>query len=87
MTKLQEEIREFIMATFPMARKRKITPEESLLETGIIDSLGVLEIVAYLDDQLGVQFEEEDLTQDNFQNVNAIVQFVERKRSLARSNG
>lgn len=66
-----------------MARKHKITCEESLLETGIVDSLGVLEIVNYLMDQLGIEVSEEDLTQENFQSVESIVNLIERKKNIA----
>lgn len=83
MADLREDIRNFILATFAMARKHKITYEESLLETGIIDSLGVLEIVNYLMDQLKVEVNDEDVTQDNFQNITSIVNLIERKRGLA----
>jgi|WetSurSiteA1Bulk_404760.scaffolds.fasta_scaffold21657_1 acyl carrier protein len=83
MVDLKEDVRRFLLATFPMARKHKITYEESLLETGIVDSLGVLEIVNYLMDQLGVEVEDEDLTQENFQNIASIVNLIERKKNIA----
>ena len=83
MADVKEDIRKFILATFPMARKNNISFEESLLETGIIDSLGVLDIVNYLIEQQGVEIEEEDLTPENFENIVSIVNIIERKKQAA----
>jgi len=80
MVDLKENIRKFVLSAFPMARKGQISIEDSLLETGIIDSLGVLEIVNYLIEELGVEVDEEDLTPENFENVMSIVKLVERKK-------
>ena len=81
MNDLKEEIKEFILVTFPLARKNNIGYEESLLETGIIDSLGILEIVNFLIEQLGVEIEEDDLIPNNFETVLSIANFIERKNS------
>ena len=80
---LKEDVRNYILSAFPMARKNKINFENSLLETGIIDSLGVLEIVNYLSEQMQIEIEEEDLTQDNFRSVESIVRLIERKKRMA----
>ena len=79
MMDVKEDIIKFILGTFPMARKNRIGLEDSLLETGIVDSLGVLEIVNYLITELGVEIDEEDLIPENFENVVSIVKMIERK--------
>jgi len=71
-------IREFILQKFPLARKRKVANCDNLLESGIIDSLGVLEIVTFLQQEFTVAVADEDLTPENFQNIECMAQFVER---------
>ena len=75
-------IREFVLQKFPLARKRKIANCDRLLESGIIDSLGVLEIVAFLQQELSVAVADEDLTPENFQSIECMAQFVARSLEL-----
>lgn len=74
-------IRSFVLKTFPAARKRGISDESLLLESGIVDSLGVLEVVAFLEKSFVIQLSDEELTPENFANIKRIAVFVERKQS------
>jgi acyl carrier protein len=49
---------------------------ESLLEGGIIDSTGVLELVAFLEDRFGLAFADEDIVPENLDSLDAIAAFV-----------
>lgn len=51
----------------------------SFLEEGIIDSLGVLELVAFIEKQFGVGVADDELVPDNFDSVNSLTSFVCRK--------
>lgn len=73
------KIREFIFARFPLAKARGLQDGSKLLEEGILDSLGVLELVNFLQDEHGVPIEDEELVPENFASVNAIAAFVETK--------
>lgn len=72
-------IRSFILEKFPAARKRGLTDELPLLETGIVDSLGVLDVIAFLEQTFHIKIDDEELTPDNFANLRCMVAFVERK--------
>jgi acyl carrier protein len=71
-------IREFVLQKFPLARKRKVTNHDNLLESGVIDSLGVLDLVNFLEQEFSVAVADEDLTPENFQSIERMAQFVER---------
>ena len=76
---LQDEIMAFIYDHFPLAKKNKITSNDSLLETGIIDSLGVIEIVGFLAEEKGLEIDEDDLIPENFNTVVSITKLIEKK--------
>ena len=53
----KESIREFILEKFPLAKSRGLDDTTALLEQGVLDSLGILEIVNFLENDLGVAVE------------------------------
>jgi acyl carrier protein len=76
------DIEQFILSE--LARGRGVTSighDESLLTTGIVDSHGVMELVAFLEQRYCVAVDDSDLTPENFDNVASIEAFVERKRN------
>lgn len=73
-------IREFIASRFPLARPFELGDDVSLLDAGVIDSLGVLDILAFLERTFGLRITDDDLKPDNFVSVGAMARFVERKR-------
>ena len=76
---LNPRIRSFILMKFPAARKRGLNDELPLLEAGIIDSLGVLDVVEFLEQTFHIKIDDDELTPDNFASVRCMVSFVERK--------
>jgi acyl carrier protein len=77
-----ELIRRFLVQKFPRSKKRNITDQDNLLESGIIDSLGVLEIVTFLQEEFSLAVEDDELTPENFQSIASIAQFVEQRLRL-----
>jgi len=72
-------IRHFLFDKFPLARKRQLNDDASLLETGIVDSIGILEIVAFLEQEFAVRVDDDDLIPENFGTMANIASFVTRK--------
>lgn len=60
--------------------KRSLTPDEDLLEQRIIDSLGILRLVSYLEESQQIKILDGDIVPENFQSMNSIVKFVEEKK-------
>jgi acyl carrier protein len=61
-----------------------VGPDDSLLESGTIDSMGVLQLVAFLEGTCAIKIEDDDLTPENFDTLSAISAFVERRQAGAR---
>ncbi len=80
-------VRKFIVQKFPLARRRNISDADNLLETGVIDSLGVLEIVTFLQEQFSLQVEDDELTPENFQSISSIAEFVGQRLRLQQEVG
>lgn len=72
-----ETIRDFIQTDLLM--EREIGADEQLLLGGMIDSLGVMRIVAFLESSFGLKIPASDLRIANFGTLNAIVAYVEKR--------
>jgi acyl carrier protein len=75
------QIRNFILDKFPLARKQQIKDSDPLLESGVLDSLGVLDLVTFVEQEFSVHVADEELVPENFQTIDRIAAFVESKSS------
>lgn len=78
----RQHILEFILKRFPLARKRNPDFGYDLLANGVIDSLGVLDLVSMLEKDFGVVVNDDELTPENFQSVADIARFVDSKHAV-----
>ena len=77
----QELLTDFITNKITKGRVQTVSPQEDLLSSGILDSLGILQLVAFIDETLGVQIPDEDVVFENFQSVDAIIAYIKSKES------
>ena len=76
------EIRNFIIDNFMMGMNPdELSDSDSLLDKGIIDSTGVLELVGFLEENYQIQVEDEELVPENLDSVNKLAIFVQKKQS------
>lgn len=73
------QIRKFILEKFPLARKQQLKDSDPLLESGVLDSLGVLDLVSYVEQEFSVHVADDELLPENFQTIDRIAAFVESK--------
>jgi acyl carrier protein len=76
---LQEQIRSFVLEKFPLARKRGIGFQDDLLQSGIVDSLGILDLVTFVEQSFGIILNDEELLPENFQTIERLSIFVQSK--------
>ena len=79
-----EQIRKFIIDNFYVSHPEEVRDDDSLLELGVIDSTGVLEIVDYVEREHGIAVGDQEIVPDNFGAISAIAAYVERKRGEPR---
>jgi acyl carrier protein len=76
---LNVQIRQFLLKKFPLARKRQLTDSDALLESGILDSQGVLDLVSFLEEHFSISVADDELVPENFQTIRRIAAFVEAR--------
>ena len=80
MQNIAQDIREFIVSNFLFGQGAGlVSDEQSFLENGIIDSTGVLELVAFLEQRFEIAIADRELLPDNLDSVNSAAAFVARK--------
>ena len=62
----------------------RLGSDDSMLESGTIDSVGVMQLVAFLGTTYGITVEDDDLTPENFDTIEAIAAFVARRQAGTR---
>ena len=75
----KDQIRKFVFDKFPLAKSRGLSDSSALLEEGVLDSLGILELVDFLQSESSITVEDDDLVPENFASIDAIAAFVETK--------
>jgi acyl carrier protein len=72
-------VNSFIGKNFLFDESKKVPEHESLLGSGVIDSTGILELIAFLEQEYNVKFEDNELVAENFDSINNIKAFLAKK--------
>jgi acyl carrier protein len=74
---IEEELRNFLMENFAIVSDAPpIGNTESLIETGIVDSTGLLELVSFIETRYGLEIPDQDLLPENFETIANISTYV-----------
>ena len=74
---VENEIRKFIEENFILDGNDHLSAEDSLLEKGIIDSTGVLELVAFIEENYNFKIKDEELIPENLDSIKNISRFIQ----------
>lgn len=81
---IAQQIHVFIIENFLFgAPDNGFKDTDSLLDKGIIDSTGVLELVAHLEETYGIKVEDEELIPENLDSIANVTAFITRKQTAA----
>lgn len=81
---LRDRIQKFILENYLFTGDTSaLGLDDSLLGRGIVDSTGMLEIIMFIEEQLGVVVKDEEMIPENLDSVSRIAAFVESKRKVA----
>ena len=79
MATTKSEIRQFIADRFLFGDDKKLGDDDSLLEAGIIDSTGILELIGHLEQRYGIKVNDDELVPENLDTIAAIAAFLAKK--------
>jgi len=77
---VRETMRQFITESYlPSSGVDRFEDDDSLMERGIIDSTGVLELLEYIEEKFEITIEDEEVIPDNLDSLNKLTVFIEKK--------
>ena len=76
---INADLRQFIFKKFPLARKQQVKDGDALLEGGMLDSQGVLEVVSFIEERFTITVADEDLVPEHFQTIDRIGAYIQSK--------
>ena len=82
-TQIREELTEFIVTNYLFGdAARGPRDDDSLVEEGIIDSTGILELIEFLESHFEVEVSESEIVPDNLGSISNLTEFIMSKRSV-----
>lgn len=86
MEDIKKETLRFITANLLMGASRKeIADHQSFLELGVLDSTGVIELIAFLEETFGIHVEDEEIVPENLDSLASIERYVSGKIASLRA--
>jgi acyl carrier protein len=79
---IEDEVRRFLTDNFPLsANGPSLSSTDSLLESGVIDSVGVLELIQFVESRYEIEIPDSEVLPENLDSVDAITRYVSSKRA------
>ena len=79
----KEKIRDFVIRNFYVSNVEGLQNSQSLLDAGIIDSTGVLEIIAFLEEEYNITVNDDEMLPENLDSIENIARYVDTKKGVA----
>jgi acyl carrier protein len=79
---VETTLRKFIQDTFgPRLGEKSLRDDDSLLDAGVIDSVGIFELVGFLQGTFGITIDDTEIVPEHFESVNTLAAFVRGKQA------
>jgi acyl carrier protein len=79
---ITEAVRKFIVTNFYVPAGDALRDDDPLLEHGVVDSTGVLEVIRFVEDTYGFRLDDDEIIPENLGSIANIAAFVERRRGV-----
>jgi len=80
MSDIKQELRAYIAENFIVSATASLTDEASLLDSGVVDSTGFIELISFLEEHFGIQVKDEEMVPENLDSIANLEAYVKRKR-------
>ena len=82
---IKEQIRQYILSEFlPGESPANLKDDTPMRTSGVLDSMATLQLVTFVEEHFGIEVEAREAGVNNFDSVNSIAAFVERKRAVLK---
>lgn len=79
---IKQQVRQFILANYLFTDDEgKLSDSQSLMQSGAMDSTGILELIMFLEEKIGVKVADQEMLPANLDSVDSVVAFVARKQA------
>jgi acyl carrier protein len=78
-----KELKKFLVSEVAIGfeqSKQSIEPDDDLITSGLIDSMGILKLAAFMEKKFGIKITDDDMLPDNFRSIDCLHKFIELKR-------
>lgn len=79
------KVRAFVIENFYVTETDGLRDDESLMERGVVDSTGVLEVISFVEQTFELSVSDDELLPENLDSIANIAAFVTRKQQLAEA--
>lgn len=76
---IEEQVKQFVISNFYVVDAKAVSNQTSLLDSGIVDSTGVLEVIEFIERDFGLTVEDAEVVPDNLDSIERIASFICRK--------
>jgi acyl carrier protein len=83
---IEERVRRFILETFYVGDPEELTDDISLLDSGFVDSTGMMEIILFLERDYAIHIEDDETIPENLESISRIAAFIARKTRAAAAS-
>jgi acyl carrier protein len=83
MKDVKSQLAQFVIENFLYGKANGFSTSDSFLESGVIDSTGMVELIFHLENEYGIHIEDSELVPENLDSVDRLAAFVERKQAVS----
>ncbi len=80
MSDIKQELRAYIAENFIVSSTASLSDDASLLDSGVVDSTGFIELISFLEEHFGIQVKDEEMVPENLDSIANLQAYVQRKR-------
>lgn len=82
-TAIKTRVRAFVVSNFLFGDGGDLEDDQSLLDAGVLDSTGVVELVGFLEEEFGIRIDDQEMIPENLDSIERITGYVQRKTGRA----
>jgi acyl carrier protein len=79
---VEARVRDFVSEFFYVTDPASLTDDLSLIDSGLVDSTGMMDVIVFLESEYGFHVEDHEMVPENLESIGQIVRFVERKTGV-----